>query len=124
MTYSLVKVAKHTARDLRRRQTNAEAKLWDVLRNRQFYGKKFLRQHPILFEYQSKKRFFIADFYCHEEKLVIEVDGKIHDYQKDYDNLRTYIVNALGIRVVRFRNEDVENNIEKVSNELRGLLVR
>ncbi len=122
--YSTVIVAKRAARDLRRKQTNAEAKLWNLLRNRQFYGKKFLRQHPIFFEYESKKRFFIADFYCHEEKLVVEIDGKIHEYQKDYDNLRTYIINAFGIRVARFRNEEVENNIETVSDALRRLITK
>ncbi len=114
--------AKLAARALRKKQTSAERKLWDVLRNRQFIGKKFLRQYPIVFEYQSQRRFFITDFYCHEAKVAIELDGKSHDYQKDYDELRTFIINELGIRVIRFKNEEIECNMKKVSDNLRGLI--
>ena len=122
MNPTVPEIAKRLARDLRRRQTIAEGKLWTVLRNRQFLGKKFLRQHPIIFAYEARKRFFVADFFCHENKLVVEVDGKSHDYQKDYDELRTYIINGLGMRVVRFKNEDIENKMDQVLDELKGLL--
>jgi very-short-patch-repair endonuclease len=104
MSYSTAEIAKQTARDLRRRQTTTEGKLWSVLRNRQLLGRKFLRQHPTFFKYQSKKRYFVADLYCHEKKLIVEIDGKIHDFQKEYDELRTYIINSLGIQVIRFKN--------------------
>lgn len=122
MSYTIYEIAKQVARDLRKKQANAESRLWSVLRNRQFLGKKFLRQYPIIFKCQSVKKFFIADFYCHEEKLVIEIDGKSHDYQRDYDEMRTYIINELGIRVVRFKNEEIENDIEKVLGELKRLI--
>ena len=61
----------------------------------------------------------MADFYCHEKKLVLEIDGKIHLGQKDYDELRTHIINALGIKVIRFRNEEIEENFEEVLGWLR-----
>lgn len=121
MRHSISETAKQAARDLRSRQTDAEKKLWSVLGNRRFLGKKFLRQHPIVFEYQSQKRFFVADFYCHEDRLAVEIDGKGHDYQKDYSELRTQVINRLGIRVVGFKNEEVDGDIENVLRELRKL---
>lgn len=96
-----------TARNLRRKQTPSESIVWEIVRNRQINGKKFLRQHPIRFMYHGRKRFFVADFYCAKLKLVLEIDGKIHERQKDYDELRTFIINQLGIRVVRVTNEAV-----------------
>jgi very-short-patch-repair endonuclease len=116
--------AKQLARDLRKRQTAAEKTLWRELRRRELLGKKFLRQHPIFLDYQGREAFFIADFYCHECRLVIEVDGKIHDYQKEYDGLRTHIINALGIKVVRFKNEDIERNVHEMLRRLRSLLTQ
>lgn len=84
---------KNLARDLRRNETKYEKIFWDVVRNRKLYGIKFLRQYPIKFKYYDETRFFIADFYCAEKSLVVEIDGKIHEKQKDYDELRTYIIN-------------------------------
>ena len=69
---------KQTVRDLRKNQTLSEVKIWKAVRNRKLKGKKFLRQHPIRFNMDGRKRFFIADFYCHEKNLVVEIDGKIH----------------------------------------------
>jgi len=122
MNNSIYDIAKKTARSLRRSQTPAEEKLWNALRDRQFLGKKFYRQHPILFEYLSRKTFFIVDFYCHEGKLVIEIDGRSHDYQKDRDELRTHIINALGITVLRFKNEEIKYKIESVLGKLKSSL--
>jgi len=110
------------ARDLRKRQTRAEMLLWQKLRNRKFFGKKFLRQHPIFFEYFGQDAFFIADFSCREDRLIIEIDGKSHEYQKECDEYRTHIVNSLGIRVVRFNNEDVEERMDAVLKQLRLLM--
>ncbi len=67
----------------------------------------------------NQKRFFIADFYCHEGQLVVELDGKNHDYQKDYDELRSHIINNLGIKVVRFRNSQIYDDIETVLQKLK-----
>ena len=103
------------ARNLRREQTPSEAVVWEIVRNRRINGRKFLRQHPIWFTYYGKKRFFIADFYCAQLKLVLEIDGKVHERQREYDEFRTFIINQLGIRVVRVTNEvvaDTEKFVE------------
>ena len=95
-------------RDLRQTSTEAEKILWEQLRNRKLNGLKFRRQHPL-----DK---FVADFYCHEKRLVIELDGAVHDDKevKEYDKTRTYILNELGITVMRFRNDEVINDMQKV----------
>ncbi len=107
-----------TARALRRKNTRCESILWQKLRNKKLNGAKFHRQHAIKFKIEGRKRFFVADFYCSEHKLVIEIDGKIHERQKDYDELRTYIMNTIGIKVIRFKNEEVENNFENVLSKI------
>jgi very-short-patch-repair endonuclease len=100
-------------RELRQSSTKAEKILWEYLRNRKLDGIKFRRQHPI-----DK---FIADFYCHEKKLVVELDGAVHDDKvcAQYDEARTYELEGSGIRVIRFRNNEVENNIEFVLGEIK-----
>ncbi|MGE5551275.1 MAG: endonuclease domain-containing protein [Bacteroidota bacterium] len=97
------------ARLLRKRQTEAEKKLWEMLRDRRFLGRKVLRQHPIRIIIDKRRRFFLADFYCAEKETVIELDGAYHERQKDYDELRSAIINARGIRVVRIKNEDLDD---------------
>ena len=74
---------------------------------------KFRRQHPI-----DK---FVLDFYCHERKLAVELDGSIHDLKvnKDYDEARTAMLGGLGIYTLRFRNDDVVINIENVLQQIR-----
>lgn len=68
------------------------------------------------------KRFFIADFYCKEKKLVIEIDGGIHEKQREYDKYRTFIIEQLGMRVIRFTNDEVRFETEKVIKELKDIL--
>jgi len=82
------------ARELRKNQTETEKILWNRLRNRKFLNQKFLRQHPLSFQIEDSKRFFIADFFCNESKLIIEIDGDIHLKQKNYDQYRDLITNA------------------------------
>ncbi|MEA2096365.1 MAG: endonuclease domain-containing protein [Candidatus Cloacimonadota bacterium] len=108
-----------TARDLRQKTTKAESTFWEVIRNRKIDNYKFNRQFPIYFEYEEQERFFIADFYCHKRRLIIEIDGGIHEQQKDYDMLRTEIINKLGFKVIRFSNEFVMNNLSTVIAELK-----
>lgn len=109
-------------RDLRRNSTPAEKAFWLVVRNRQFKGFKFNRQYPIIFEYDDEKRFFVADFFCHELRLVVEIDGGIHETQKDYDTLRSAIISNLGFQIIRFPNTDVLKNTELVLGELERII--
>ena len=94
------------ARELRRELTPIEAILWQRLRSRRLAGLKFRRQHPI--------GPFITDFYCAERKLVIEIDGDTHAEQRRYDASRTAWLEKQGIRVIRFNNRDVLNNLPNV----------
>jgi very-short-patch-repair endonuclease len=96
------------ARQLRTTHTDAESFLWAILRNRRFCGFKFRRQHPV--------GGFILDFFCHEASLAIELDGGGHaeDQQIIYDRERTKLLESMGIRVMRFWNNDVLNNTEAV----------
>jgi leucyl-tRNA synthetase len=114
-TYQIIQLA----RELRRNQTPEEKLLWANLRNRKFHGKKFLRQHPLIYgTYKNNPRFFVADFYCAEAKLVIELDGKIHDFQKDYDEQRDLIIKEMGIKVLRIKNEEM-SNVEEVLRKIK-----
>lgn len=95
-------------RELRQRETPAEKALWDALRNRKFLGLKILRQHPFIYADDGPgDSFFVADFYCVEKKLIIELDGPIHDLQKDYDRNRDQILNSLGLQVLRLKNSEL-----------------
>jgi very-short-patch-repair endonuclease len=98
------------ARQMRKNQTPAEEKLWEKIRNRKLKGKKFLRQHPIAYRNSNNSvSYFIPDFYCAEKKLIIELDGKIHDFQKEYDRNREAVLIDMDIKVLRFRNEDLDD---------------
>lgn len=113
-------IAKQLCRDLRKRSTNAEKILWEVVRNRKLLNLKIHRQYPIFYDFNGINKFFIADFYCHEKRLVIEIDGSYHEQQRDYDNSRTEIINLLGIKVIRFTNEEIENNIREVIIKIKN----
>ena len=94
------------ARDLRKDQTSAEKKLWERLRDRRLGGYKFRRQYAI--------GRYIADFYCSEAKLVIEVDGPIHQEQREYDDYRENEIMLRDITVIRFTNDEIDTNIDLV----------
>ncbi|MBN8705749.1 MAG: DUF559 domain-containing protein [Bacteroidetes bacterium] len=100
------------AKELRQRETPAETILWKAIRDRKIKGAKFRRQHPI--------GRFVVDFYCHEAKLAIELDGSIHDLPdvKYRDEERESLIKDLGITVLRFENEEVFFKIEKVLKEI------
>ena len=98
------------ARSLRKNLTEPEKLLWKELRNRKLNGLKFLRQHPLFYFTLHKRTYlFIADFYCADKKLVIELDGKIHDYIQEYDKNRDYVMTERGLNVLRIKNEELEN---------------
>ena len=98
------------AKELRQYMTPAEKALWQRLRARRLNGLKFRRQHPL--------GPFIADFYCAAHRLVIEVDGDIHETQAERDEVRTEQFEAYGYRVIRFSNVQVEQDIEAVLAEI------
>ena len=113
---------KEICRTLRKNSTPAEKLFWQTVRNRQVRDYKFNRQYPIVFEIDDTKHFFVADFYCHQLGLVIEIDGGIHETQKDYDKLRTEIINRLGYKVFRFSNIEVLKDIEVVVEKLEIII--
>jgi len=102
---------------LRKNQTPAELVLWKRIRNRQIMNAKFRRQHPI--------HMYVADFYCYESKLVIEIDGKIHDQEenKNNDENRSAELERLGIHVIRFSNDEVLKSIDKVLEVIKTKIV-
>ena len=111
------------SRELRKNMTTAEIIFWRKVRNKKFYGFKFLRQHPIFYDYWSKKKFFIADFYCRELNLIVEIDGGIHEKQKEYDRIRTEILQRhKNLKIIRFKNEEVVSNIELVLQKLKEVI--
>ncbi|QDH79810.1 endonuclease domain-containing protein [Echinicola soli] len=103
---------KQRAKELREMLTPAEKVLWEALQNRKLNGLKFRRQHPI-----SK---FIADFYCHEYQLVVEVDGEVHLEleQVERDEGRTFELEELGLKVIRFTNKEVFCDLENVLKKI------
>ncbi|MCG6189797.1 endonuclease domain-containing protein [Maribellus maritimus] len=99
------------AKMLRKNMTRAEEILWEQLKGKKMLGLRFRPQHPI--------DIFITDFYCHPLKLIIEVDGGIHKSkeQQDYDIGREGEFENWGIKVIRFTNKEIENNITQVIKE-------
>ncbi len=100
------------ARELRKNQTTQETKMWSILRNYQIEGYKFKRQYPI--------GDYIVDFVCKEIKLVIEIDGGQHNEPQniEYDETRTKYLNSKGYTVLRFWNNDVDQNLEGVYEKI------
>src|SRR3990172_1302674 len=103
------------ARELRRDMTPAENILWQELRGNKL-GVHFRRQQVIAG--------FIVDFYCHKAGLVVEVDGDIHDLQQEEDARQEKVLREMGLRIVRFRNEDVMKNLSVVLGKIRKLVSR
>lgn len=111
---NLVEIAKFVCRELRKNSTQSEKIFWDKVRNKNFFGKKFYRQYPIFHDITGKETFFVADFFCYTDKLIVELDGKCHQYRLKEDDDRTKILNFLGLQVIRFSNDEIMNNLESV----------
>jgi very-short-patch-repair endonuclease len=103
-------VLKDKRKQMRDNMTNAESVLWEYIKSKKL-GVKFRRQHII--------GNFIPDFVCLTCKLIIEVDGEIHNFQKEYDNGRTFLLKEEGFRIIRFKNEEVLQNIELVVEKIK-----
>jgi len=94
------------AKELRRKMTSSEKALWQHLRSNKIAGVKFRRQHPI--------KYYIADFYCHAARLVIEADGPIHDRidRREHDQQRSGVIEDFGIMILRFNNEEIKYHLK------------
>jgi len=104
------------AEGMRQNPTIAEHLLWQYLKKYRCEGLIFRRQHPL--------DLFIVDFYCHKLKLVIEVDGDIHLTKEniEYDENRTGELERFGIKVIRFKNEEIMNDLEQVISNIKTII--
>jgi len=116
MNYSNHPVTKEYRQLLRRTETPMEKKLWRYLKGKQLDGYRFRQQHGF--------GPFVLDFYCPTLRLCIEVDGDVHEERKviEKDIDRTAFLNDNRIRVLRFRNEEVEEEIDKVLDKIRTFI--
>ncbi len=99
------------AREFRKAPTKSESILWKALRGKQLDGIKFRRQQPI--------GSFVVDFYNSHYRLVIEVDGPIHEFQKETDRARQEILEMLGLKVLRLKAELIEYNLPTALETIR-----
>jgi len=115
MFYGSIKPIFARAEELRKNPTHEEMLLWQFLKAKKL-GVRFKRQHPIWL--------YIADFYCHELKLVIEVDGSIHNLKEvmEHDKLREEDIARLGIKIIRFSNKEIRMHIENVIEKIKGTI--
>ena len=98
------------AKELRQEMTEEETILWYHLRTNKLGGFHFRRQQII--------DGFIIDFYCHAADLILEIDGKIHERQMAYDEERSKVLSARRMRIMRIKNEDIHNDLEKVLSRI------
>ncbi len=97
-------------RELRKNQTLAEQLLWQELRGKKF-GYRFHRQYSI--------GGYILDFYCPKQRLIIEIDGSIHESRKNYDSVRDKYFQELNYKVLRFKNSEAEEDLLEVVNQIQ-----
>ena len=112
-SYNMNKSLKEYARELRNNLTPQEYKLWQILRNRQFYQLRFNRQYIV--------GNYIVDFICKSEHIIIEIDGGQHSKPDEisYDNKRTEYFESKGYKVLRFWNNDIDENLSGVYEKLK-----
>jgi len=112
MHYGALPLILKKAEELRNKMTHAEELLWNYLKTNE-WGYKFRRQHPLFM--------YVADFYCHQLKLIIEVDGSIHEVEdvKRNDIIRENHLKDLGLKIIRLKNNDVINHVENVLVQIK-----
>ncbi len=98
------------SRKFRNNMTECEKMLWEKISRKQLNGLKFRRQFPV--------GRYIADFYNHDKRLIIEVDGSVHNEQKEYDKKRERYLEASGCTIIRFTNDEIINNIDLVIEKI------
>jgi len=115
MFYNAKPIIFERAKAMRENMTPSELKIWEELKGKKMLGLRFRPQHPI--------DIFIADFYCHPLKLVIEIDGDIHESmdQREYDIGREAELNDWGIKVVRFTNEEIDKDLNLVRRRIERI---
>ena len=106
---------KEKRRELRKNSTVTERILWDKLRDNQLFDIKFKKQFGV--------GIYIIDFYCPKAKLAIEIDGSVHESKdaKEYDKIRDEYISSLGINTIRFKNDEILNNLDVVLNKIINL---
>jgi len=107
---------KPLSRQMRKEPTGAETKLWQYIRREQIRGVKFRRQYVI--------ERFITDFCSPKTRLIIELDGPIHQYTQDEDKVRQDFLESMGFEVLRFSNMEVFNNLRSVLDVIDEAVVR
>ncbi|WP_420387392.1 endonuclease domain-containing protein [Roseivirga sp.] len=115
MFYGATPIIFERAKRLRNNMTTQEKKLWEKLRLNRMKGLRFKAQHPMAS--------YIADFYCHKLRLVIEIDGPNHSQsdQFEYDQARTSHLEQLGVQVIRFTNDEIDDSIDSVLMQIESL---
>jgi len=98
------------AKELRRVMTPVEKVLWKHVKANKLHGLHFRRQQIV--------HGYFADFYCHQHQLIVELDGGIHEFQQEYDADREAYLIALGFRVIRFSNEEIERDLKGVLQKI------
>jgi len=106
-------IKRNIARELRKLATPPEEIVWEQLRDRKFLGLKFRGQHIIMG--------FVVDFYCSELKLALEIDGKIHEQQKEYDKIRQKLIEEEGIRFIRITTQEMNGTASSLLEKIRTL---
>jgi leucyl-tRNA synthetase len=115
------KIKSHV-KELRKSMTESEKILWKELRGRRLSGYKFLRQYPILYKGNLiRYNYFVADFYCDRKKIIIELDGPIHETTDEYDSFRESELKDLGFHILRIRNEELVE-LEVVVGKIKSFL--
>jgi len=106
------------AQEMRKNPTESEKALWNILRKFRYNGYIFRRQHPV--------DIFIADFYCHKLKLIVEVDGGVHDSEQavEYDDGRSAELEKYGLSIIRFTNDQVHKEPDKVTLHIQNYIAR
>jgi very-short-patch-repair endonuclease len=98
------------AKEFRRDMTETEKILWDNLRGNKLNGLHFRRQQVI--------SGYITDFYCHSARLIVEIDGPVHDSQKEEDQMREIVLKNKGLKIFRVKNEEVQTNLPDVLDRI------
>ena len=105
-----------TARELRQNSTSAEEIFWQAVRDRKFLSLKFRRQQQI--------KFYVVDFYCHEQRLIVELDGSVHDTDENkfLDRERELNLSKWGYKIIRFKNADIFNRLSECLDEIAAFI--